>query len=136
MQRDTFSYIILLPENNPSFTVSAQGPPNLTITQLLRANLSRKSPVGFVKNVLAADFDFVLEVFADEEQEEAGWGNNYFSVGVERSVVEVMHYICNGLDCAIPGKLSQLNVLVALGETNILKFPPTKNWRPMVAVGN
>lgn len=45
----------------------AQRPANLTIAQLLRADLSRKGPIGFVKNVLAAHFDLILEMFADEE---------------------------------------------------------------------
>lgn len=122
--------------------MSAQRPPNLAVTQLLRANLSRKSAIGFVKDVLAAHFDFILEVFANEEQEEAGWGDDDFCFGVERSGVEVVYDVCNRLDRAIPEKLSQLDVLAcntdtsALGETNILKFPPTKNWRPMVAVGS
>lgn len=64
--------------------------------------------------------------------------NNCTGLRVERSGVEVVYYICNRLDCAIPKKLSQLKVLAfntsALRETNILKFPPTKNWRPMIAI--
>lgn len=119
--------------------MSAQRPPNLTIAQLLRTDFSREGSIAFVKHVLAADFDFILEVFANEEQEEAGWGDDDFCFGVERSGVEVVHYICNRLDRAIPEQICQLDRLAcndpALGETNILKLPPTKNWRPMVAVG-
>lgn len=64
--------------------------------------------------------------------------NSCTGLRVERSGVEVVYYICNRLDCAIPEKLSQSKVLAfstsALRETNILKFPPTKNWRPMFAI--
>lgn len=44
-----------------------QRPPNLTVFQLLRTDLSGKGSIGFVKYILAADFDFLVEVFADEE---------------------------------------------------------------------
>ena len=43
------------------------------------------------------------------------------------------------IDLIVPflGQLSQSIVLnckiSGYGETNILKFPPTKNWRPMIA---
>ena len=111
--------------------MSAQRPPNLTITQLLHTNLSRKGPIGLVKHILTAHFDFGLEVFANEEQEQTGRGDDDFGLGVKRSGVEMMHYICDGLDRAIPGQLSQLDDparnLSAPGDTNILKFPPTKN---------
>ena len=64
--------------------------------------------------------------------------NSCTGLRVERSGIEVVNYICNRLDCAIPEKLSQLKVpafsISAFRETNILKFPPTKNWRPMIAI--
>ena len=109
--------------------MSAQRPPNLAVAQLLRADLSGESAIGFVKHVLAADFDLVFEVFADEEQEEAGWSDDDFCLGIEGSGVEVVHYICNRLDGAVPEQLSQLDSrdFNVFGETNILKFPPTKN---------
>ena len=48
----------------------------------------------------------------------------------------MVHYICDRLDGAVPKQFSQLDSRDSgfLGETNILKFPPTKNWRPMIAV--
>ena len=109
--------------------MSAQSPPNLAVAQLLRANLSGESAIGFVKDVLAADFNLIFEVFADEEQEEAGWSDNDFCLGIEGGGVEMVHYICNRLDGAVPEQLSQLDLrgFSFLGETNILKFPPTKN---------
>ena len=110
--------------------MSAQRPSNLAVAQLLRANLSSESAIGFVKHVLAADFDLVFEVFADEEQEEAGWSDDDFCLGIEGSGVEMVHYICDGLDGAVPEQFSQLDLRDSslLGEeTNILKFPPTKN---------
>lgn len=76
--RERCSYIILLHENNPSFTVPAQRPPNFTITQLLRADLARESSIGLVEHVLATDFDFRLEMLANEEEEETGWGDDDF----------------------------------------------------------
>ena len=43
------------------------------------------------------------------------------------------------IDLIVPFLLSQSTVLnckiSVYGETNILKFPPTKNWRPMIASG-
>lgn len=100
--RDRSSYIVLLPENHPPLTVSAQRPPNLAVAQLLRADLPRKGPVGLVEDVLAAHFDFVLEVFADEEEEEARRGDDDFGFGVEWGGVDVVHYVCDRLDRAIP----------------------------------
>lgn len=82
--------------------MSDQCPANLTIAQLLRTDFPREGSIALVKHVLAADFDLTLEVFADEEEEEAGWRNDDFCAGVERSGVEVVHYICNRLDRAIP----------------------------------
>ena len=87
--------------------MSAQRPPNLAVAQLLCADFSGKSSIRLVENVLAADFDFILEVFADEEEEEAGWGDDNFCFRVERSGIEVVHYICDGLNCAIPEQVSQ-----------------------------
>ena len=135
-QRNGRSYIILLSKNNSPLTMSAQRPPNLAVAQLLRANLSGESAIGFVKHVLATDLDLVFEVFADEEQEEAGWSDDDFCLGIEGGGVEMVHYICDRLDGAVPGQFSQLELRDSsfLGETDILKFPPTKNWRPMIAV--
>lgn len=82
--------------------MSAQRPSNLTIAQLLRTDFPREGSVALVKHILAADFDFILEVFADEEEEEARRGDDDFCFGVQRGGVEVVHYICNGLDRAIP----------------------------------
>lgn len=51
-----------------------------------------------------------------------------------------MHDVCDRLDRAIPEQFGQLNGLAcdnsALGKTDILKFPPTKNWRPMIVAGS
>lgn len=43
----------------------------------------------------------------------------------------MVHYVRNGFDCAVPEQVqsagrSECSTL-ALGETNILKLPPTKN---------
>ena len=62
-----FSYFIFLIKDDSPLAMPAQRPPNVTIFQLLRANLSGKGSIGLVKNILAANFDFFLEVFADEE---------------------------------------------------------------------
>jgi hypothetical protein len=51
--------------------MSRQRPPNLTISQLLRRNLTRERSIRLIKHILTADFDLRLEVFANEEEEEA-----------------------------------------------------------------
>ena len=79
-------------------------------------------------------------MFADEQQEEARRSDDDFGFGVQRGGVEMMHYVRDGLDCAVPAEVGQLSVLldngaaVGRGEANILKLPPTKNCRAMVAV--
>lgn len=59
----------------------AQSPANLTITQLLCADLARECSVGLVKHVLGANRDFGLEMLADEEKEEARGGDDDFCIG-------------------------------------------------------
>ena len=66
-KRARFPYIIRLVKNDSPLAMPAQRPPNLTVFQLLCANLSCKRSIGLVKHILAADFDFLLEVFPDEE---------------------------------------------------------------------
>lgn len=50
----------------------------------------------------------------------------------------MVYYVCNGFDCAVPEQSKSIGrsdfSTLALGETNILKLPPTKNWRPMIAI--
>lgn len=50
----------------------------------------------------------------------------------------MVYYVGNGLNCAIPEQSKSIGrsdfSTLALGETNILKLPPTKNWRPMIAI--
>ena len=66
-KRAGFSYIILLMKHNSPLAMPAQRPANLTVFQLLRADLSGKGSIRLVKNILAGDLDFLLEVFADKE---------------------------------------------------------------------
>ena len=65
--------MIILLQNNPPLTMSTHRPSNLTISQLLRTDLARKSSIRFIKHILRADFDFGLQVFANEEEEEGWW---------------------------------------------------------------
>lgn len=50
----------------------------------------------------------------------------------------MVYYVGNGLNCAIPEQSKSIGrsdfSTLALGETNILKLPPTKNWRPIIAI--
>jgi len=47
-------------------------PPNFTVTQLLCTDLAREGTIRLIKYILAADFDFGIQVLADEQEEEAG----------------------------------------------------------------
>ena len=51
------THTILLSHNNPPLTMSRQRPPDPTILQLFRADLSREGAIRFVKNILRRDFD-------------------------------------------------------------------------------
>ena len=89
------SYIVRLMKDHSPLTMPAQRPPNLTIPQLLRTNFSRKGPIGFVEHILTADFNFFLEMFPDEQEEEARRGNDDFGFGIESSRIEIVHYVCD-----------------------------------------
>ena len=58
------------------------------------------------------------------------------------SGAELMWCTMSVIDLIVPflSERGQWHVMAgnatALGETNILKLPPTKNWRAMVAVGS
>lgn len=57
------------------------------------------------------------------------------SLRVQRSIVQIMNDICDALDRPVPKcKKSKSDIQISLGKTDILKFPPTKNWRPMIKV--
>jgi len=51
---------------------------------LLGGDFAREGTIGLVEDVLAADFDGGVEVFADEAEEEAGWGDDDFCFLEER----------------------------------------------------
>ena len=82
-------------KDHSPLTMPAQRPPNLAVLQLLRANFSGKGPIGFVKYILTADFNFFLEMFPHEQEEEARRGNDDFCFGIERSRIEIVHYVCD-----------------------------------------
>ena len=94
-RRARFSYIIRLMEEHSPLTMPAQRPPNLTVPQLLCTDLSRKGPIGLVEDILTADFNFFLEMFPYEQEEEARRGNDDFCFGIERSRIEIVHYVCD-----------------------------------------
>lgn len=56
--------------------MSRQRPPDVAVCELLRANLARESAIGLVEDVLRADFDLGFQVFADDEQVQAWWGDD------------------------------------------------------------
>lgn len=73
-----FTYLIAFRKDNPSLTVSTKRPRNLAVTELLCADFASESAIGLVEDVLRAYFNFGLQVFADEEEKEAGGSNNHF----------------------------------------------------------
>jgi hypothetical protein len=86
-----------------------------------------KAPLGF---------DAAAQVLAGEEEVEGGRGNNDFGVGVAGGFVEVVDDLFYGVDRAVP-RAYELEGRVEWSSREgkyILKLPPTKNWRPMIAV--
>lgn len=136
-------------------------PSNLTISQLLRRDLARKGPIGFIKHVLRGDLDLSFEMLAHEEEIEVRGGDDDLCCGrlgfntpwgeglgggkrrgvpvlgsreallrlCTMSVIDLMvpFLLWMSAGCLPPPGLDGL-------DTYILKFPPTKNWRPMIAV--
>ena len=74
-------------------------------------------------------------MFACEEEVEGWWGDDDFGIGVAGGGVEVGDYGFDGVDCAVPGMCQCFDGGQTVVEVYILKLPPTKNWRPMIAVG-
>ena len=84
------TYRIILLQHHPPLRMSHQRPPNLAIRQLLRRYLAGERSVRLVEHILAADFDFGFEMFADEKEEEAGRCDDDFcsiEEQLERSVI-------------------------------------------------
>ena len=119
-QRDV-THIITLPQNNPPFTMSTKRPPDLTIRQLLRANLPRKSSIRLIKHVLTADLDLRLQVLPHQQQKQSRGGDHDFGFGVEGGFIQVLDYGGDGGDGAVPsfpagGELASCCTIVGLGE--------------------
>jgi hypothetical protein len=59
-------------------------------------------------------------------------------VGVQLRITQILHNLGDGLDVSIPLDMSvhyhRKLPLTARSVTYILKFPPTKNWRAMIAI--
>lgn len=72
--------------------------------QLLRTDFTCESSIGLVEDVLAADLDLGLQMFTYEEEEEAGWGDDDFCLGIEGSFVQALNYVGDRFDRAIPLK--------------------------------
>ena len=64
-----------------------QRPANLAISELLGADLTRKSPIGLVKDILRADLDLRIEMLTHEKEEEAGRCNDDFGTGIQGGFV-------------------------------------------------
>ena len=94
-RRARLSYIIRFVKEHSPLAMPAQRPPNLAVLQLLRADLSRKGSIGLVEDILTANFNFFLEMFPYEQEEEARRGNDDFCFGIERSRIEIVHYVCD-----------------------------------------
>ena len=72
-----------------------------------------------------------------EEERRGGTG-----FGIKRGGVEVVDYVCDGFDGAVParsgvcqlGSIGRAYGAVEEWDTDILKLPPTKNWRAIFAI--
>ena len=82
-------------KDHSPLTMPAQRPPYFAVLQLLRADLSREGPIGFVEHILTTDFNFLPEMFPHEQEEEARRGNDDFCFGIESSRIEIVHYVCD-----------------------------------------
>lgn len=128
--------------------MSEDNPLDVAILELRDADLAREGAVRLVEDVLRRDFDALAQVLAREEEVERGRRDDDFGVGVAFGVVEVADEVFDGGDGAIPARFLVLVVVLGVvlaigpvgeegagdGERYILKLPPTKNLRAMIAV--
>ena len=62
--------------------MSQERPGNTQIFELADGDLTGERAVGFVEDVLRCDFHTVVEMFAGEEEVQAGGSDHDFGVGV------------------------------------------------------
>ena len=129
-----------------------KSPSDPTIFQMVHANLASEGAIRLIKHVLRRDGDLVVQMLAGQQKVQRGWGDDDFGVRVELGSVEVADDVFDGLDRAVPGgeKRDQCHHFISVERTNggpgrkcwgcvdglqtyILKFPPPKNLRAILA---
>jgi len=75
-QQNGWTHVIILLEDNSPLRVSHKCPCNARFLQLIHANLSCKSAIWFIEDVLGGNFDAFTEMFAGEEKVEGRWRND------------------------------------------------------------
>lgn len=116
-------------------------PVDLSILELLNADLSGESTVGLVVDVLGSNADLRVGELAGQGEVEGGGRDDDLSGVVELGGIEVVHDVGDALGNTVPARGSiawslQLHIdkdgganVAKLEVTYILKLPPTKNWR-------
>jgi hypothetical protein len=134
--------------------VAENGPVDAALLELRNRDLASVGAVGLVVDILGSDLETLAEVLAGGEQEERRGGNDNLCVAVRR-----LRWVKETTWLHIPTLESSLALLrletISLVELRvpflgqrqssifsshpvpayILKLPPIKNWRPILAVG-
>ena len=119
--------------------MSSKSPAHPGILQLRDTEFAGVSTIGLVVDVLGGNFNVVLGQFPYEQEVQGRRRDNNLGVGVELGGVEVVDDGLDAVNGAIPVSSEELPVRrrwlpFFLDLTHILKFPPTKNLRVILAV--
>lgn len=96
------TYLIGLLQDHTALTVADDSPVNLSIAELLNADLSGESTVGLVKDVLGSNANLGVGELAGQSEVDSGGRDDDLGVGVELGGVEVLHDVGDALSNTVP----------------------------------
>lgn len=126
--------------------MAENGPVDLGVLELINANLTSEGTVGLVEDVLGGNAELLVGEIAGVREVEGGRGDDDLGGVVELSGIEVVDDGLDALSRAVPMWLSASCPAGGMEghrgasrgnwvtSAYILKFPPTKNLRGMMAV--
>lgn len=82
--------------------VAQDGPGDVAVLELGDRDFAGEGTVGLVEDVLRGDLDAGAEVLPDQEEVECWGGDDYFGVGVQLGLVQVLNDGLDGLNVTIP----------------------------------
>lgn len=104
-------YLIALLQDHSALAVADDSPVDLSIAELLNADLSGESTAGLVEDVLGSNADLGVGELAGQSEVESGGRDDDLGAGVEVGGVKVLHNVGDALGNTVPLK-SQLPVLL------------------------